>query len=291
MAKPDHFELPDGTPVSILYEDRAAMAIDKPPGWMLGPDDWEHADRNLHLLLVDLLKQRPFWVRSRNLRFLRHVHRLDAGTSGILLLSKSLGAIQSYSKLFASREVSKTYLAVTAGVPTRDQWVCRDPLGPVAGDPGRHRVDLTEGKPAETEFRVLSRQGGRALIEARPYTGRTHQIRLHLLAAGCPVVGDDLYGRADSAPAGPGQKLGLRAVGLSYQDPFLRRPIRITAPTGHFLSRFGFSEAGSEKSPPVLAPKGVQPLASIETGRITSSRNSAPRSLARKASSSSPVGH
>lgn len=291
MAKPDYFQLPDGTSVSILYEDRAAMAIDKPPGWMLGPDDREHADRNLHLLLVDLLRERPFWVRSRNLKFLRHVHRLDAGTSGILLLSKSLGAIQSYSKLFASREISKTYLAVTVGVPTQDQWVCRDPLGPVSGDPGRHRVDLKDGKPAETEFRVLLRHGGRTLIEARPYTGRTHQIRLHLLAAGCPVVGDDLYGRADTAPSGPGQKLGLRAVGLAYQDPFLRRPVRITAGAGQFLSRFGFSEEASGKSPPVLGPTNVRPLASVETARTTSSQNSAPRSPARRASSSSPAAH
>ncbi|MSU35515.1 MAG: RluA family pseudouridine synthase [Pedosphaera sp.] len=291
MAKPDHFELPDGTSISILHEDRASMAIDKPPGWMLGPDDWEHADRNLHLALVDLLRERPFWVRSRNLRFLRHVHRLDAGTSGILLLSKSLGAIQSYSKLFASREVSKTYLAVTTGVPTRDEWICRDPLGPVPGDPGRHRVDLKEGKLAETEFRVLSRREGRAVIEARPHTGRTHQIRLHLLAAGCPVVGDDLYGRADTAPSGVGQKLGLRAVGLSYRDPFLGRPVRITAAAGHFLNRFGFSEEASGKSPPALAPTAVRPLSSVETGRTALFRSWAPQSRARKPSSSSPTAH
>lgn len=237
MAKPRTIPLPDDTEMAILYEDRSVLAIDKPPGWMLGPDDEEHCRRNLQLFLELALHHGEWWAKSRNLKFLRFIHRLDAPTSGVMLLSRSAGALAPFSQLFAGRLVEKRYLAVTEGVPRATEWECHEPLGPEPGRPGRHRADPREGKPAETSFRVLDVRGQRALVEARPRTGRTHQIRLHLKAAGCPVVGDDLYGRRD--PAG----LGLRAVEIAYRDPFTRKPVRIQAPEQAFLERFGFSPA------------------------------------------------
>lgn len=238
MAKTDYAELPDRTRVPILHEDRAVLALDKPPGWVLGPDDEERMRHNLHLALTEGIGAGAYWARSRNLRFLRFVHRLDGPTSGVLLCVKAPGGIRPYSELFSERTVEKAYLAVTEGLPREARWTCRLALGPDPGAWGRHRVDPA-GKPAETEFRVLQTSGNRALVEARPYTGRTHQIRLHLQAAGCPVVGDELYGRRD--PAG----LGLRSILLAYRDPFTRRPVRIEAPSAAWRARFGFPEGTS----------------------------------------------
>jgi 23S rRNA-/tRNA-specific pseudouridylate synthase len=111
-------------------------------------------------------------------------------------------------------------------------------------------VDSRGGKDAETHFRLLARREvapGRAisLIEARPITGRTHQIRVHLAESGHSVVGDPLYGKPpNEAFAAVNFPLGLRSVGLAYTDPFTRRRVRIAAPVADFLEDYGF--AGSE---------------------------------------------
>ena len=251
MAKPDYAELPDRTRVPILYEDRSVMAFDKPPGWVLGPDDEERSRRNLHVALTEGIEGGAYWARSRNLRFLRFVHRLDGPTSGVLLCAKARGGIQPYSQLFADRTVEKRYLAVVEGVPGEARWACRLPLGPDPRQWGRHQVDEKEGKPSETEFRRLAVVGHRALVEARPHTGRTHQIRLHLRAADLPVVGDELYGRRDAAG------LGLRSIFLGYRDPFTGRPVRIRAAFDEWCVRFGFA------SPP--ADTGAQTFAAPST--------------------------
>jgi 23S rRNA pseudouridine1911/1915/1917 synthase len=240
VAKTDYAELPDRTRVPILYEDRAILALDKPPGWVLGPDDEERLRHNLHLALLDGIERGAFWARSRNLKFLRFVHRLDGPTSGVLLFAKSLGGIRPYSELFADRAVEKVYFAVTDGVPKESAWTCQLPLGPTPEAYGRHQVDPENGKPAETGFQLLATDGKRSLIEARPHTGRTHQIRLHLLAAGCPVVGDELYGRSDRLG------LGLRSIRLAFRDPFSGKPICIEAPVEAWCERFGFRPEPSE---------------------------------------------
>lgn len=237
VAKPDRFELPDGTPVTILYEDRGVLAIDKPAGWMLGPDDAEHHERSLHRALVDEIEERAWWAASRNLKFLRFVHRLDAPTTGVLLLSKSQGAMSAFSKIFAERVVSKAYLAVVDGVPRESSWICREPLGPDPELHGRHRVDRREGKEAETSFQVLQSLSGKSLILAKPVTGRTHQIRLHLRHAGTPVMGDILYGTRDT------RGLALRSFRLEYPDPFLKRRTVIIAPVAAFCRTYGFDPA------------------------------------------------
>lgn len=251
MPKSTFVELPDGTQIPILHEDRSVLAIDKPAGWMLGPEDEEHVRKNLHLALAAGIQAREWWATCRGLRFIRFIHRLDAPTTGVLLLAKSRGAIGPYSRLFATRSVEKTYLAVTDAVPPQKEWTCQLPLGPVPGYPGKHQVDRKAGKEAETRFRLVRVHEGRALVEARPLTGRTHQIRLHLAATGCPVAGDRLYGTAH--PAG----LGLRAVALSYRDPFTNRPIRIQADRRGFEAAFGFpppTPPGATTPAPTPAP-------------------------------------
>ena len=242
MARPNVIQLGDEVTIPILFEDRSVLAIDKPAGWMLVPYNWDRTGRNLQLAISSSILGRDFWARSRSLKFLKYVHRLDAETTGILLFAKSQGALNTFSEMFESRRMSKRYLAVVRGNPKKDEWLCDANLGPDPREHGRHRVD-PNGKDAETHFKVLNRKDGSALIEARPLTGRTHQIRLHLTHAGLPIVGDTMYGASEdrSRKTAP---MGLRAVGLEYRDPFTRRPVRIEAPCEAFVAQF-FGETTS----------------------------------------------
>ena len=245
MAKQTEIELPDGSCIPILYEDRAVLAIDKPAGWMLAPDSWDRTSRNLQLALRSSVNAGDYWARSRRLKYIRFVHRLDADTSGVLLLAKSAGALHAYSRLFQSRRVEKVYLAVVRGIPARQDWVCRLKLAPDPGEAGRTRVKAQGGKESETRFHVVKTGKGTALIEARPLSGRTHQIRVHLAESGYPVLGDVLYG-TDLASPQPTTRhsslfpIALRAVALSYPDPFQRKLVRIQAPVEEFCRSFGF---------------------------------------------------
>ncbi|HMP82930.1 MAG TPA: RluA family pseudouridine synthase [Verrucomicrobiota bacterium] len=247
MSKPNFIELPGVPPIPILYEDRSVLAIDKPRGWMLVPVSWQKTQRNLQAAINSSIAAGDFWARSRNLKSLKYVHRLDADTSGVMLFARSHGALEAYSALFESRRMEKIYLAVVHGTPKAHEWICDLKIGPDSRQVGKMKID-PGGKEAETWFKVAKSTSEKAasgnldavtLIEARPLTGRTHQIRVHLAAGGYPIVGDELYGRA-----GDKQKLGLRAVSLAYVDPFTRRRVLIKAATDEFLRESGFSTEG-----------------------------------------------
>jgi len=236
MAKPNFIELPGCEPIPIIYEDRSVIAIDKPRGWMLVPDSWRKTNWNLQTAIDSSIRADDFWARSRNLRYLRHVHRLDADTSGVMLFAKSEGAMRAMGEMFESRRMEKTYLAVVEGVPKEKEWTCELPLGPDPKNFGKMRVDTSQdGKEAETHFRALLSNERFTLIEASPLTGRTHQIRVHLAQSGSPIMCDELYGRVEK-----GFRLGLRAVRLAYKDTFTRRPVTILASVKSFLKEFGF---------------------------------------------------
>lgn len=252
MAKPEFIELPTGEKISILYEDRSVMAIDKPRGWMLVPASWQKTNRNLQMALTSSIAARDFWARSRNLKFLRFVHRIDTDTTGILLFAKSLGAVDTFGNLFESRKMEKKYLAVVHGTPKQTEWTCRLKLGPDPEQRGKMKVDPQQGKEAETVFRVLQTVGNTSLIEARPYTGRTHQIRVHLTSAGHPIVGDEMYGSPSR------KEMGLRAIELAYADPFTKRPIRIRAPIDEFCRRYGFQVPKRDELKPTSDARGSE---------------------------------
>jgi RluA family pseudouridine synthase len=247
VAKPQQIELPGEIFIPILYEDRSVLAIDKPVGWMLAPDDWVHTGRNLSLALQSSLNAGDFWARSRNLKFLRAVHRLDADTTGVLLLAKSPGAVSTFSRLFELRTMKKIYWAIVHGAPRQPDWICRGKIGSDSQRAGRMKIDERYGKDAETHFRVLQSAGEKTLLEAQPVTGRTHQIRIHLEAAGLSILGDPIYGPKNSGL----NPLALRAVELGYVDPFLKKPVCIRAPRTAFLRDFGLapeSGAGADTS-------------------------------------------
>lgn len=193
-------------PAHILFLDDRLAAIAKPPGLSLATPQ-----RAPEEAVVRLLAALPHTERARleggGLPLL--VHRLDVGTSGLVLLARGADAHRELVSAFANRQVEKTYLALVWGHPRPRQGVYEQPLGPDRDDRRRMRVD-SAGRPARTGYQVLSAPPHVALTALRPETGRTHQIRVHLSAAGHPIVGDDLYG-------GPRHR-GVR-------DPALRRAL------------------------------------------------------------------
>jgi tRNA pseudouridine32 synthase/23S rRNA pseudouridine746 synthase len=159
------------------------------------------------------------------------VHRLDRFTSGLVLLARSAAAHRSLNDQFAARQVSKIYHALVASAPQWDERALDLPLRTGAGRRRRTVVDFERGKAALTQLRVLERFKTGALMEARPATGRTHQIRAHLAAAGCPLLGDRLYG----PPQGAGEaqvieRVGLHALALTFQYPNSGDLHTLTAP-------------------------------------------------------------
>ncbi|MCL6546073.1 MAG: RluA family pseudouridine synthase [Bryobacteraceae bacterium] len=189
-------ELPDRTPetvspepftLPVLYEDEHIIAIDKPSGMVVHPGAG-HAHGTVVNQLLSHCPLASFGAPRRP----GIVHRLDEGTSGVLLVAKSDVAYLRLVEQFKRREVEKLYLALVWGRVLEDEGRIE---GPIGRDPVRRQrmKILPTGKPAITEFRVLKRLPQTTLLAVRPLTGRTHQIRVHLSAIGHPVVGDDLY--------------------------------------------------------------------------------------------------
>lgn len=226
----------------VVYEDRQCLVLDKPAGWLLAPAHWDRTSRNLTAALMAAIAAGAPWARARQLKFLRFVHRLDAETTGLVLMVKHRNLLDPYTTLFEERQIQKVYLAIVDRPPRQNEWTATEKIAPAPGRTDRMRVDARHGKSAETHFRVLASHPRFTLVEARPVTGRTHQIRVHLAAAGCPVAGDELYGGRPATPAARGRfPLALRAVHLAFKQPFTRNWVQVTAETAEFLSAFGFS--------------------------------------------------
>jgi tRNA pseudouridine32 synthase/23S rRNA pseudouridine746 synthase len=192
-------------PDRILFIDGEALVIDKPAGLPVDPP------RDGSLSLENHMESLRFGFR----RWPVAVHRLDRDTSGCLLLARNPKAAARFGQAFERGEVKKLYLAVLDGVPAEDEGVIDLPLAKVSTrEQGWRMVADPKGKSARTAWRVLRSEGGRTLVEFRPETGRTHQIRVHAATGiGAAVVGDPVYGRAD--PAG----MLLHARRLSLPRP------------------------------------------------------------------------
>ncbi len=178
-------------PDRILFLDGEALVIDKPAGLPVDrPRDGSLSLEN-HLEALRLGFQR--WPVA--------VHRLDRDTSGCLLLARNPKAAARFGQAFERGEVAKRYVAVLDGVPDGEEGVIDLPLLKVSTrEAGWRMIGSPTGKTARTAWRVLRTEGGRALVEFRPATGRTHQIRVHAATGlGAAVVGDPVYGRVDSA--------------------------------------------------------------------------------------------
>ncbi|TWU58065.1 RluA family pseudouridine synthase [Rubripirellula reticaptiva] len=200
---------PDVAPeVVVLHEDDAIIVVDKPAPMPVHPSGRFNRNTLLCLLQTVYLDDK-----------LRMAHRLDANTTGVVVVCRTAAAATSIQTQFANRQVKKQYAAVVHGHVTWDDYVCQLPiqssadLSPKQNTIGSRTVH-PDGLPAETIFRVLERlHDNTTRIEAIPITGRTNQIRVHLWAMGFPIVGDPLYL--------PGGKLGQQQT-LGVGDPPMR---------------------------------------------------------------------
>lgn len=180
--------------VSILFEDDDVLALNKPAGLLMVPDRWDKTRENLMGLLHAGIKlQRP-WVQAHGYSYLANAHRLDAGTSGVVMLARKKTVLVNLAHQFNDRHPKKSYLALVQGVPAEPVMEIDLPLAPCLVRPGLSVVDRKRGKPARTRVQVLETFRGYALVRAEPATGRLHQIRIHLREIGCPLIADYDYG-------------------------------------------------------------------------------------------------
>ena len=259
----------------ILFEDDTLIAFDKPSGMLVAPDRWDKARENLMGLVHD---------HPRHGHSVANVHRLDADTSGLLLCAKTKPALDYLTGQFQSKTVEKKYHAFVVVLPPEHAMKVIAPIRDATGvlpetftvevalgederQPGRMRVFKGRGgKDCVTEFRTLERFRGAAIgfgrrgpatgisgagfafVECRPLTGRTHQLRVHLAAAGAPILNDPFYGTPDVtlrlSDLKRGYKgreeekpligrLALHASELTFKHPTTREPITLRAPLPH----------------------------------------------------------
>ncbi len=195
---------PPDTGIPVIFADDALIVADKPAGLLSVPGRGpERAD----CLVSRLQRDYPDALT---------VHRLDMSTSGLLVLARGEEMHRRLSKLFRDRLVDKRYVAVVAGLVEADSGEINLPL--IVDWPNRPRqmVDHSLGKPSLTRFRVLERntESNTTRVELEPWTGRSHQLRVHMASLGHPILGDELYGDESSAP-----RLLLHALTLAFPHP------------------------------------------------------------------------
>jgi len=229
----------------VIHRDDAALVLNKPPGLATqgGTKTTEHVDG-----LLDAL---TFGAEGRP----KLVHRLDKDTSGALLVARNARAAGFFAKSFSSRTARKVYWALVVGVPDIADGIVDLPIAKQPGTGGeKMHVDEKEGSPARTRYRVVERAGNRAAwVELQPYTGRTHQLRVHLSAIGHPIVGDGKYGgQAAFLTGGVSRKMHLHARRLRIDHPDGKQ-IDVTAELPqHFaesMALLGFDEALGDALP------------------------------------------
>ncbi len=194
-----------------LYSDSDILVVDKAAGILTIADRWDPVAPTIFEELGRSLGE----AEAKNLLV---VHRLDKDTSGLLVLAKNAETHKVLSKAFESREVVKVYHALVRGEPEWKETLCDYPLRPDGDKLHRTIIDAGHGKPSASEFRLIASFGPYSLIEARPRTGRTHQIRVHLAALGFPIVADPLYG--------DGKALYLSSFKKKWRgDEYAERPL------------------------------------------------------------------
>ncbi|MEO0061780.1 MAG: hypothetical protein RLZZ08_340 [Pseudomonadota bacterium] len=192
------------TQIPILFEDGESLVINKPGGLPLDKPRAGGASLDDRLDELKLGFQRAP----------QPVHRLDADTSGCLLLARNPKALVRFAKAFEERVVTKRYLGILAGVPEQAEGTIELALAKISSaEKGWRMIPARKGKPSITHWKLLAEINGRALVEFRPETGRTHQIRVHSASGiGIPLLGDPVYG--ENAPGTRAWRTLLHAAGL-----------------------------------------------------------------------------
>jgi len=202
----------------IIYIDEALLVVDKPAGLLSLPDG--HDPTKPHSRSVLEPEFGRLWI----------VHRLDRETSGVMVLARNEVAHRNLNLQFSNRQISKIYHTLVSGIPDWDEQNVALPLRSNVGRRRRTAIAMGKGKEAITHFRVLERFEDCALLEARPKTGRRHQIRAHIYSLGHPVLSDSLYGSGEKSPRI--NRLALHAFSLTFNHPHTgeRMPFQSSTP-------------------------------------------------------------
>jgi len=209
---------PSPIPLSILYEDPSLVVINKSSGVVVHPG----AGTTETTLVEGLLVDRKLPVSDDPARP-GIVHRLDRETSGVIIVAKTLNALESLKRQFSDRSTKKHYIAVVDGVFQETEGRIDAPIGRNPAMPQRMSIQAS-GRPAQTDFNVLSTFEESSLVWVRPRTGRTHQIRVHLRYTGHSVVGDEKYGGKEA------ERLMLHAWRLLIRHPIHGEQMEFRAP-------------------------------------------------------------
>jgi 23S rRNA pseudouridine1911/1915/1917 synthase len=238
-------EIPEEKPITvtpqkisldILYEDRYILAVNKPKGMVVHPA-CGHSEGTLVNAILGYLQKTANgqWAIDEG-RYSEPypqdvrpgiVHRLDKGTTGVIIIAKDLKTQEILSGLFKERSVHKTYRAIVEGIVQRETGTIEENIGRHPVHRKKMAVIKNGGRESETAYRVLQKLDGYTYVEAYPRTGRTHQIRVHFSYMGHPVVGDEVYGK--HARRLTGRPL-LHAHTISFQHPRKRLKVVIEAP-------------------------------------------------------------
>jgi RluA family pseudouridine synthase len=195
-------------PYTILHEDDDLIVVDKAAGLTVIADRWDDSAEHLDDLLNERFAPGRVFV----------VHRIDRDTSGLVVFAKNAETHRALSAAFESRRVGKTYILAVHGIPAWKETVCELQLRQDGDRDHRTVIDKSGGKRAVTAFRLLGAYGHVSLLEAKPETGRTHQIRVHAAAIGHPIIADRLYG--------DGRPLRLSSFKRGWRgDPWEEKPL------------------------------------------------------------------
>ena len=223
-ANPEFVYRPPFSPyLSLLYHDDDVLVVNKPSGLLSVPGKApEHRDSLITRI------QRVYPVA-------RIVHRLDMATSGVMVVAQHKDSHRQLSRQFELRQTAKRYFARVAGVPAQSSGSVDLPL--ICDWPNRpkQKVDFESGKPALTHYEVVQQDATETLVALIPITGRSHQLRVHLLELGHPILGDRLYGTPSVIASAP--RLQLHAETLSFTHPTSGKRLQFSAPLpfGHYL--------------------------------------------------------
>lgn len=224
---------PEPVPLDILYEDRHIIVINKPSGMAVHPAAGRRSGTLAGALLFHCKDLSGIGGAERP----GIVHRLDKDTSGVIICAKNDASHISLSSQFRERKVKKIYLALAAGQPKKDKGIIEADIGRHIKDRKKISTVTKRGRTAVTEYEVKERFKKNALLHVRIFTGRTHQIRVHLASQGYPVMGDKIYGKGGLKVSGvKAEHLMLHAKTIGFEHPYTKKYMERSAPLPEYFN-------------------------------------------------------